>query len=482
MALLAASCGAADRVAPPRPPVVPSGATGTLRAIDASSMDTSVPPGTDFYLYANGAWLARAEIPGDNARTGSHVRNTEIVEKRTRQIVEEAAENAPAGSELRKVGDYYASVLDEGAIEARGLDPLRPALDAIAGVSDARSLSALLGSQLRADADPLNASEAHSSHVLALFVEQDLRDPPRSAAYLLQGGIGLPDRSYYLDDSPRGAGLRARYGAHLAAVMRLAGLADAEGKAARVLAFETKMAEAHATRAETNDVSKGNNLWSRAEFSKNAPGMDWDAFFRAAGLGEQEAFYVWHPRAVIRASALVASEPLATWKEYLVVRAIERAAPLLPRAFVGERFAFYWKDLRGLTEAPPRWRMALDATNAALGQAVGRAYVERFFPPESRKGVEEIVANEIAAYRARIDALSWMAPATKARAEEKLAALRVGVGYPDVWRDYAGLQVLRGDALGNAERAELFEYQRRVAKLGRPVDRDVSKRWPPARR
>jgi len=426
-------------------------------------MDTSVSPGTDFYLYANGAWLAKTDISADRASAGAKARLTEIAENRSKGIIEDAAAHAPTGSELEKIGAYYSSVLDEAGIEARGVDPLRPAIDEIAKVSDTRSLSALLGSQLRADVDPVNRTRFHTTRVLGLWVEQDLNDPSRSAPYLLQGGLGLPDRSYYLDDSARMVALRAKYVPHLAAVMRLAGIADADAKAARVFALEKKIAESHATREESEDVGKANNVWSRADFATRAPGMDWDAFFGAADLGGQASFIVWHPR--------VKSEPLGTWKEYLAVRAIERAAPVLPRAFADENFAFYAKALRGISKAPPRWRSALDATNAALAQAVGKAYVERFFPPESKRAVEEIVANEVAGFRQRIDGLAWMAPSTKAMAKAKLATLRVGVGYPDRWRDYDDLKVVRGDALGNQERAELFEYRRSVAKLGHPADR-----------
>jgi putative endopeptidase len=474
--LAISACGASDRPAPasgvaaaPPPPAAPLG----LHAADLSAMDRSVSPGTDFFLYANGAWLAKAEIPADRTGTGVALRLIETVEQRTKAIVEDAAAHAPAGSALAKVGTYYATFMDEAAIEARGTDSLKPALGEVARINDTRALSALLGRQLRADVDPLNLSSFHTARVLGLWVEQDLNDPSRCAPYLMQGGLGLPERSYYLDDSPHMTAVRAKYVAHLAAVMRLAGIADADAKAARVVAFEKKIALSHAPREESEDVNKANNVWTRGDFATRAPGMDWEAFFGAASLGGQASFIVWHPRAVAGLGALVTSEPLATWKEYLAVRAIERAAKFLPHGFTDERFAFYAKELRGLAHDAPRWRRALDALDDALGEAVGKAYVERFFPPESKKGVADIVANEVAAFRRRIEGLTWMAPSTKAKAIEKLTRLRVGVGYPDAWRDYDGLKVVAGDALGNAERAELFEYQRNLAKLGHPPDRDA---------
>jgi putative endopeptidase len=473
-ALSAGACGGSDRPAA-SPPVAATTATAAspaapVHSIDLTALDRSVSPGNDFFLYANGAWLKSAQIPADRASAGIALDLQQELEKRTRAIVEEAAQ-APAGSELRKVGDYYGAFLDEPAIESRGLEPLKATLDAIGKVGDARALSALLGGGLRADVDPLNNTSFHTANVLGLWVDQDLNDTSRYAPYLLQGGLGMPDRSYYLDETAPMAALRAKYVAHLAATLRLAGIADSDAKAARVFAFEKKLASSHATRQESEDVAHANNVWKRTEFATRAPGMDWEAFFAAAGLEKQPSFIVWHPHAMTGLGALVKGETLQTWKDYLTVRALERSAWFLPKAFVEEDFAFYEKALRGTPAPPPRWRRGLTVTNDALGEAVGKAYVGRFFPPESKKAVEGMVASLLAAFSRRIDGLEWMAPATKAKAKEKLKTLRVGIGYPDKWRDYSALAVVRGDALGNVERAELFEYGRNVAKLGSPVDR-----------
>jgi putative endopeptidase len=224
------------------------------------------------------------------------------------------------------------------------------------------------------------------------------------------------------------------------------------------------------SRADSEDVAKANNPWSRADFDRKAPGMRWDAFFKAAGLDAQPSFIVWHPSAVTGLAALVKSEPMAAWKDYLTVRAIERAAAFLPKALADERFAFYGTELTGIPAQPERWRRAVDVTNDALGMLVGKAYVARWFPPESKRAAERMVADIVAAFGRRIDALAWMAPATKAKAKEKLATLVVGVGYPDTWPDDAGLVVARDDALGNFDRAELWAYRGAVAKLGHPVD------------
>ncbi len=474
-AFVAISCGHADRPAVSTAAQVP---TSAPHSIDLAAMDRSVKPGADFFLYANGAWLAKAEIPKDRSDTGLFQRLSEEVERRTADLLEQAGREAPAGSELRKVGDYYASYMDEAAIEAGGLAPISPALDVIAKIGDAKALAAFLGSQLRADVDPLNATHFHTDRVLGLWVEQDLNDPSRAAPYLLQGGLGMPDRSYYLDESPSMAAHRAKYVKHVARMLQLAKVANAEAKAARIVALERRIAETHTSREDSEDVAKGNNPWPRAEFASRAPGLDWEAFFAAAGLGSQPSFIVWHPGAVKGLAILARSEPLDVWKDYLTARALDHAARFLPKAFEQERFAFYETELHGVPTPRDRWKRAVEVTNAAMNEAVGKAYVARYFPPESKREVERMVAGIVAAFGRRIDALTWMSPATKAKAKEKVAALRVGIGYPDTWRDFSELSVVRGDALGNQERAEFFEYRRNVAKLGRPMDRGEWAMWP----
>jgi putative endopeptidase len=267
------------------------------------------------------------------------------------------------------------------------------------------------------------------------------------------------------------AAIRDKYQAHIAAVLALAHVSDAAAKAARIFTLERRIAQAHWTRTQSEEVLKGNNHWTRQEFDTRAPGLDWREFFGAAGLEHQGTFVVWQPSAVTGLAALTASVPLETWKDYLRFHALEHASPYLPKAFVDEQFAFHGQVLTGTPQLPDRWKRAVSATNQALGMAVGRLYVARYFPPSEKARAEELVRNLLSAFAVRIDRLQWMAPQTRARAKEKLATLRVGVGYPDKWRDYSGLTVVRGDALGNAERAELFDYHYNLAKLGKPVDR-----------
>jgi predicted metalloendopeptidase len=466
-AVAVAACTPAANVSP-RSAAAPPVSGG----IDLAGIDPSVAPGDDFFQYANGTWIKNTEIPADRSRYGAGSALEELTDKRTADLIAELARTrGPAGSDARKIGDYYASYMDEAGIEAKGLQPLKPPLDRIAAISDAQGLARLLGGTLRADVDVLNNTNLYTDHLFGLWVAQDLNDPSHYSPFLLQGGLGMPDREYYLDPSERMANIRAAYQKHIAAVLTLAGVSDADAKAARIFALERRIAEAHASREDSEDVQKGNNHWTRKDFGARAPGLDWSAFFSGAGLEAQNDFVVWQPGAVTGISALVREEPLATWKDYLTFRTVDRFSPLLPRAFVEERFAFYGKTLQGTPKMRDRWKRAVSSANEALGEAVGRLYVARYFPPAEKARAEEMVANEIAAFGRRIDALEWMAPQTKARAKAKLAVLKVGVGYPDKWRDYSEYEVIAGDALGNSVRAATFNYRRNVRKLGQPVDR-----------
>ncbi len=461
------------------PASAPAQVEPVLRAgkgIDTAGMDTRVKPGNDFYGYSNGGWMKATEIPADRSRWGTFSLLAEEATRQTRALLDEAVKmNAPAGSELRKAADYYESYLDEATIEAQGTAPLQAALARVSAVKSRKELAHLLGEELRADVDPLNATNLHTDRLFGLWVSPDFNAPSRYAPYLLQGGLGLPDRAYYLDTSARMTDIRAKYQAHIAAILTLAGIPDGEAKAARILALEVKMAQAHVTREESADVLKANNPWKRTEFATRAPGLDWGAFFAAAGLDKQAVVIVWQPSAIASLSALVGTESLSTWKEYLAFHTIDRQAGLLPNPFVEERFSFYGKTLTGTPKLSERWKRAVASTDGALGDVVGQLYVKRFFPPEAKAQLQEMVKNIIAAFEQRIDRLDWMAPQTKSKAKEKLATLYVGVGYPERWIDYSALKVVKGEALANAERAGLFAYRRRLVELGQPVN--LSEWW-----
>ena len=453
-------------------PAASAASSTSAHGVDQAGMDRSVAPGDDFFAFANGRWLARTEIPRDRSAWGVFNVLAEEATGRTRDLLEAASRSAaPARSARRQVGDYYASYVDEATIEAGGMKSLRPLLDRIAAIDSATALARVLGEDLRADVDPLNSTNFHTDRLFGLWVSPDLNDPEHNAAYLLQGGLDLPDREYYLGDSPRMAAIRAKYATHVASTLRLAGIADAEGKAARILALEDKMARVHASRIESLEVRNANNPWRRSEFATRAPGLDWNTFFAGAGLDEQHVIIAWHPHAIAGLSALAASEPLGAWKDWLTFHAIDRNAAVLPRAFVDERFAFHGQTLSGTPDISERWKRAVDATDAALGDAVGRLYVERHFPQATRDRARAMVANIVAAFGRRIERLDWMSPATKARAREKLMTLHVGIGYPDTWIDYSALDVVRGDAFGNSQRSSLFEYRRSLARLRQPPDK-----------
>ncbi|MHC9016854.1 M13 family metallopeptidase [Stenotrophomonas bentonitica] len=452
----------------PAEPAAPKPQLGSF-GFDAAGMDRSVAAGDDFFGFANGTWVKNTEIPADRSSYGSFNVISEKTLADTRAILEGAAGDTKAEGEAKLIGDYYAAFMDESGIESRGVAPVKPELDAIAGINDKAALATALGGTLRADVDLLNATNFYTDRLFGVWVSVDLLQPDRTAPYLVQGGLGLPDRDFYLQGG-RMAEIRKQYQAYIAQVLQLAGVADPAAKAQRILALETRIAQAHATQEDTNDVAKGANAWKQADLSAKAPGMDWNAFLASAGLDAQQDFIVWQPKAVAGISRLVATEPLEVWKDYLAFHALDRAAQYLPKSFADARFAFHGTTLNGTPQQSERWKRAVDDSNHAVGEAIGKLYVERHFDPATKARADAMAKNIIAAFAKRIDALEWMSPQTKARAKAKVDGLTVGMGYPDKWRDYTGLEIKRDDALGNAERAELFEYRRNIAKLGKPVD------------
>ncbi|MEX1829394.1 M13 family metallopeptidase [Luteibacter sp. CQ10] len=448
-------------------------AAGAPSGVDQKGMDRSVKPGDDFNAYANGAWEKTAQIPADRASTGIFLQVFEKAEKRNADLVKEAAAaNAPAGSNERLIADYYKAFMDEAAIEKAGLKPIEPALAAIDAIKDKPALSTALGAQLRADLDPINATHLDTGHLLGLFVAQGLDDPSKNYPYLLQGGLGMPNRDYYLKDDKDMVEARTKYAAYVQALLAQAGTPDAAAKAKAVVALETKIAQAQLSIVESEDIHKANNPWKRAEFATKAPGIDWNAYFKAAGLDDQPTFIVWQPSTVTKFAALVASEPLDTWKAWLRFHALDENAFVLPKAFDQLSFDFHGKTLTGTPKQRDRWKRALGLTNADLGDAVGQIYVKKYFPASSRAEVQDMVKNILKAFDARVDTIDWMSPATRQKAKAKIATIKVGVGYPDTWRDYGKLEIRPDDAFGNHNRAELAEYRHQVAKLDKPVDRD----------
>ncbi len=463
---LAAFGGALRAAAQAQAPAAPAS-----RGIDVAGMDRTVEAGDDFFRFANGTWDRTTPIPEDRSSWGLDATLAEEAASRTRGLLENAGTTAAAGSDARKAGDYYAAYMDEAGIDALGLGPLQKLLDRIGAVADRTQLAAVIGEAMRNDVDPLNATNMHTDRLFGVFIAQDVNQPARNTAYLLQGGIAMPDREYYLAADAHMTAQRAKYKAHIVNVLKLAKMPDADAAADRIFELETKIATAHESREDSQDVHKANNPWARADFSSKAPGLDWTAVFKAAGLDAQPQLIVWQPAAIAGEAALVASEPIDVWKDYLRYEIVNHWSNLLPKAFVEERFDFFGKALSGTPQMAVRWKRAVASTNGAMGDAVGRLYVARYFPPEAKAAAQEMVADLKAAFAKRIRQLAWMSPQTRAKAQAKLDTLIVGVGYPDKWRDYHGLTIARGEALQNAIRTEAYQYQQDVATLRGPVDR-----------
>lgn len=454
------------------PLIAQNTSTPETHGIAVSHMDTAVLPGNNFYEYSNGTWIKDTTIPPDRASVGVFSQLLDLSNKRTAALIEEMAKaNAAPGTSQRKVADLYNSYMNEAAVEQRGLSPLKPHLDAIAAIKDKRALARALGATLRADVDALNNTNFHTSNLFGLWVAPGFNDPDHYTPYLMQGGLVLPDREYYLSKTPHLTEVREQYLAHIAAMLKLAGLNDTEARAKRIFALELAIAEKHLSLAENEDIHKANNTWTQADFASKAPGLDWKEYFRGAGLEKQASFMVWQPTAFTGEAALVQSEPLDTWKDWMAYHLIEAYAGVLPKALADERFAFFGKTLQGTPEQRPRWQRGVFMVNGLLGDAVGQEYAKRYFPPESKATVDAMVHNLIESFRQRVRNLSWMADSTKKEAEAKLDTLYVGIGYPEKWRDYSALDIKADDLFGNLWRGEMFDYDYWKGRLGQPVDR-----------
>ena len=451
---------------------------GTEAGIDVAWMDKSVAPGDDFFAYADGTWAKTTEIPADRSSTGAHVIADELREKNSRELFDAIIKANPTGGNDALIANYYKAYANTDAIDRAGLAPAKADLDAIAAIADKRALSAAIGSTLRADTDAFNATNFQTENLFGIFVTQGLATPGEQLPYLMQGGLGLPDREYYLSADPKMAELKNKYRAYVAQILTLAGHPDAQGAANRIVDLETKIAEGHATREESEDLAKGSQVWTRAELEKKAPGIDWGALLDAAQLGSTPKFDAYHPNAIPKLAALVGSEPLQTWKDWLEFHTLNKQSNVLPKAFRDASFAFNGTALSGTPQQRPRDKLALNATSNALQDAVGKAYVDKYFPASSKAEIQQMVENLKAAFATRVQAIDWMAPSTKEEALKKVKTIVVGVGYPDTWRDYSGLSISPDNAYSNQKAIGLYEYRHQIAKIGKPMDR--SEWWMPA--
>ena len=432
-----------------------------------AAVDTSVRPGDDFFAYANGEWLKATTIPAGKERWGARDEINDLTRQRIAKLLDDARSAKP-GSLARKVADFREAYVNELTIEALGLAPLKPLLDNIDRVHDRSALARLLASDMRADVDPLNFGVYNSANVLGLSMERSTHGEKNYVAFLLQGGLGLPDREQYVSAAAPMQALRARYHQYIARLLALAGFDGADQRADGVMTLETAIAETHATPEASANDHNADNVWTRADFAREAPGIDWSAFFDAAGLGRQQSFVAWQPGAVKGLAALVASQPLDAWKDYLRFHALDRYADVLPRAFAEQALAMHGND--GNAQLP-RAERAMAATQSALSEPIGRMYAEAYFPADQKARVLKVVSNVTAAFIRRVEAATWMSPATKTLMLAKLRSIYVGIGYPERWQDYSDLVVDPRNPVGNLQRVADRDYRRAIARVGQPIDR-----------
>jgi putative endopeptidase len=444
---------------------------GTDIGIETGWMDKSVTPGDDFFSYADGSWAKSTQIPADRSRIGGFFIADQLREKNTRALFDNILKSNPSSGTDGLIANYYRAYANTDAIDRAGLAPAKADLTTISALNDKHQLSAVIGGTLRADVDPINATNFRTENLFGIFVTQGLATPGEQLPYIMQGGIGLPDAQYYVSADPKMSDIRNKYKTYIQTILQNAGYPDPQGASARILDLETKIAKAHESREQSEDLKQGAAVWTRQQLEQKAPGIDWSALLGAAGLGSTQKFDAYHYAAIPKLSALVASEPLQNWKDWLTFHALNQQANVLPKPFRDASFAFNGTVLQGTPQQRPRDALALNATSNALQDAVGKAYVDRYFPASSKAQVEKMVANLKAAFARRVRAIGWMSPSTKQEALKKVEGIVVGVGYPDTWRDYAGLTMTADNAYANQRNARLWEYRHQVAKIGKPMDR-----------
>jgi putative endopeptidase len=429
--------------------------------LDLTTHDTTVKPGDDFFRYADGHWLDTHEIPADRSRWGSFDALDEDAQKKVHALIAVLPAGAPSGSLEQKVGDFYRAYMDIAAIDRAGLAPAQPALAAIRAARTHRDLATLMG-----------RPDLRLKSPIQLSIQADEKNPNRYIVSLGQSGLGLPDRDYYLKNDAVYADLRAKYQAHIERVLTLAGDTDAAAEASVILQIETEIARVQWPAAKRRERDLTYNLRSLGELTDLAPGFGWSDLLSAASVVGANDYVVRELDAVGASALLVGEIPVEHWKGYLRYHYLVGVADVLPKSFGDERFEFYGRTLNGQKEQRARWKLAVSAVNAALGEAVGQLYVARNFPPAAREQVLTLVENLRTAYGQRIRQLTWMSARTKKVALQKLATFRPKIGYPIKWRDYSSLEIRAGDAFGNDEQAAVFEWHREVARINLPTDRD----------
>ncbi|TFW17691.1 M13 family metallopeptidase [Duganella callida] len=434
--------------------------------LDLANLDKSVRPQDDFFRNLNGRWLDQTEIPADQSSWGSFEKLDDDTKPQLRAIIEAAAAdpNKQPGSDAQRIGDFYASYMDEATLERLRLTPLQADFERVAALSDKAQIPALIAYFNRVGyTAPYNFG-----------IHQDNKDSTRYVADLVQDGLSLPDPDYYLKKSDKKmADALARYEKHVANMLGMAGNAHAAADAKAIVALETELARIQWTKVQMRDPVKAYNKIPLNQLSKLAPGYDWHTWLRDTGIaGKTDYVIVSQPSFITGMNKLIAKTPLATWQTYFQWQVLHANAPYLSRDFALENFDFYGRVLSGVAQQEPRWKRAVNATDNGLGEVLGKLYVEQHFPPERKAHMEQLVKNLLAAYRQSIDTLDWMGADTKKEAQAKLAKFTTKIGYPNKWRDYSQLVVAKDDLVGNVRRSHQFDYEKEVNKLGKPIDRD----------
>jgi predicted metalloendopeptidase len=440
-------------------------AAAPVAGIDLKSLDPAIRPQDDFYGYVNGVWTRSTEIPADKSTWGTYIELRETAQGQLRALIDATIEHpGKPNSDARKIADLYTSFMDEKARNAAGFKPLKADLDRVAAIKDKKDLPALFAYLQRSGIPtPFSAN-----------VSPDAQDPEHYTIYINQSGLGLPDRDYYLkDDDVKLKAVRAKYQKHIEAMLALGGDKGAAAHAADILAIEISLAEAQWTRVQMRDPVKSYNRVAFDKFAALAPAFDWHAYFAAACLAPRESSaVVRQPSFLTGFSKTVADMPLDSWKSYFNWRIMESYASYLGSDAVNERFAFEGTVLRGVPQSEPRWQLAQRFTDMAMGDAIGKLYVEKYLPPETKPRVMAMFNNIVASFKEGIDKLDWMGPETRKEAQLKLAALKPFIAYPDKWRDYSALKTRKDDLIANVRASRAWSRRRNLDKLGKPVDRE----------
>ena len=430
--------------------------------INKKNMDTLVKPGDNFAMYVNGAWMKTAKIPADKSSYGAFDMLYDQSQKDVKAIIEEAAKGSNAeGSDEQKIGDYYASFMDRKGRDAKGIAPIQPELKAIDAIASYDDLAAYFG----------KANRAGVSIPFSVSVMSDFKDPTKHTLITWQGGLGLPEREYYLATDAKMTDIRQKYVAHIEKMFQLTNMPNPAESAAKIMALETALAGQQMRKEDTRDIVKLYNAYAVKDLKTLMPDFNWTAMLKNAGVDKEKKLVVTQVEYTKNLNNLIKNTPIDTWKTYLKWGVINGSAGLLTTALDKQNFEFYGKNLYGTESQQEDWKRAVEMVNGGLGEVVGKVYVKKHFSPEAKERMTQMVKNLLKAYAESIKTLDWMSAATKKEALKKVDNFMIKIGYPDQWRDYSALKIAKNDLYGNATRATEFEYNRNLAKLGKPVDR-----------